>query len=136
MKGQSGNPSGRPKGIPNPTAQLRRMIDAVAIVKRLERSALEGDVQAARTLLERVLPPLRSTTEPVILPGHPFEADLTAQARAVLLAVSQGKLAPDLGSQLVAAIGSVARVSEVDELLRRLKILEDDYAKDRKPQNC
>src|SRR6185312_13994909 len=67
--GESGNPRGRPKGTPNPSTKLRRMIDAEAIVKKLETVALAGDVQAARTLLERALPVYRLTAEPVKVDG-------------------------------------------------------------------
>jgi hypothetical protein len=49
---------------------------------------------------------------------------LTDQGRAVLSAVSAGALAPSQGSQLIAAIGALARVAEIDELERRLSALE------------
>lgn len=122
--GQSGNPKGRPKGIPNPQARLRKMINAEAIVKKLETAALGGDVQAARTLLERALPVYRATAEPVTVDGIRGTDSLTDKARAVLEAVAEGKVPPDVGAQLVAAIGTVARVAEVDELLRRIEALE------------
>jgi len=49
---------------------------------------------------------------------------LTDQGRAVLSAVSAGALPPGQGSQLIAAIGALARVAEIDELERRLSALE------------
>jgi hypothetical protein len=122
--GKSGNPAGRPKGIPNPSRVLRQMIDAEAIVKRLEQAALSGDVAAARTLLERALPVYRSAAAPVELPELEAAGDFTDKARAVLAAVAGGKIPPDLGAQLVGAIGSVARLAEVDELIRRVAALE------------
>jgi hypothetical protein len=126
--GESGNPKGRPKGIPQPSTRLRQMIDAEAIVMQLEKAALGGDVQAARTLLERALPVYRVAAEPVDLPELDAAEDLTAKARAVLDAVARGKVPPDLGAQLVSAIGNVARVAEVDELLRRVNALEKENA--------
>jgi len=100
------------------------MIDAEAIVKKLEAAALGGDVQAARTLLERALPVYRVTAEPVMVDGIRCADSLTDKARAVLEAVAEGKIPPDVGAQLVTAIGTVARVAEVDELLRRIEALE------------
>lgn len=49
---------------------------------------------------------------------------LTDKARVVLEAVADGRVPPDIGAQLVTAIGTVARVAEVDELLRRIEALE------------
>jgi hypothetical protein len=126
--GVSGNPKGRPPGIPNPSTKLRQMIDAEAIVKRLEEAALAGDVAAARTLLERALPLYRVAAAPVDLPELESAEDLTAKAHAVLDAVAKGRVPPDLGAQLVSAIGNVARVAEVDELLRRVDALEKERA--------
>ena len=124
-KGQSGNPNGRPKGIPNPQARLRKMINAEGIVKKLEAAALAGDVQAARTLLERALPVYRAAAAPVRLPELAAAQSLTEKAKAVLDAVAREQVPPDLGAQLIAALGNVARVAEIDELERRIRTLEE-----------
>lgn len=126
-KGQSGNPDGRPKGIPNPQARLRKMINAEAIVRKLETAALAGDVQAARTLLERALPVYRAAAAPVRLPELAETQSLTAKAGTILDCVARGKIPPDLGSQLIAALGNVARVAEIDELARRIEALEKQH---------
>lgn len=122
--GQSGNQAGRAKGSINVATRLRKMIDVEAIVKKLETAALAGDVKAARTLLERALPVYRATAEPVQVAAIRGAETLTDKARAVLEAVADGSVPPDIGAQLVAAIGTVARVAEVDELLRRIEALE------------
>ena len=127
--GKSGNPAGRPKGIPNPQTKLRRMIDAEGIVAKLQEAALAGDVQAARTLLERALPVYRASAEPVQLPGLNDALELADKAQAVLAAIADGSIPPDLGAQLVTAIGTVARVAEVDELARRIAALEEHHGK-------
>lgn len=123
--GQSGNPAGRAKGSINVSTRLRKMIDVPAIVKALQEAALKkGDVQAARTLLERALPVHRATAEPVKVVGVREAETLTDKARVVLEAVAAGSVPPDIGAQLVTAIGAVARVAEMDELLRRIEELE------------
>lgn len=122
--GQSGNPKGRAKGSINISTRLRKMIDVESILKKLQKAALTGDVQAARTLLERALPVYRLTAEPVMVPGIHGAATLTDKARVVLEAVANGRIPPDIGAQLVAAIGTVARVAEMDELLDRIEALE------------
>ena len=121
--GQSGNPTGRKPGT-GEVARLRAAIaeHVPAIIERLTRQALDGDVQAARLLLERSIAPLKSIepTQALALP----DGTLTEQGRAVLAAVAGGLLAPSQGSALLSAIGALARVSEVDELTRRIEALE------------
>lgn len=92
------------------------------IIERLVAAALQGDTGAARLLLERVCPPLKATEEPAPL-ALP-DGTLTEQGRAVLGAVAAGELAPGQGAALLGAIGTLARVAEVDELERRLTALE------------
>lgn len=93
------------------------------IIGQLVEAAKGGDVQAARLLLERVLPPMKPTelAVPLALP----DGSLTEQGRAVLAAVSVGDLAPGQGAQLLAAIGALARVAEIDELTDRIEKLEE-----------
>lgn len=125
VPGVSGNAAGRPRGSINVSTRLRKMIDAEKIIQKLQGAALSGDVAAARTLLERALPVYRTSAEPVDLPEIVAADNLTAKASAVLDAVAAGRVPPDVGAGLVAAIGSVARLAEVDELLRRVTALED-----------
>ena len=121
--GQSGNPAGRAPGS-GEVAKLRATIaeHVPALVAVLVERALGGDVGAARLLLERVIPPLKAAEEaaPLALP----DGTLTEQGRAVLGAVAAGELAPGQGAALLAAIGTLARVVEVDELERRIAALE------------
>jgi hypothetical protein len=130
-KGESGNAAGRPRGIPNPSTRLRQMIDTAAIIERLQTAALAGDVTAARTLLERALPVHRSTAEPVTLPELEAAERLTDKAKAVLSAIANGRLPPDVGSSLLTSLSTVSKILEIDELARRVATLEArNHAKD------
>ena len=124
--GQSGNPKGRPAGT-GEVAKLRAAIagNVPAILESLTTAALAGDVQAARLLLERALPPIKPVeqSQPLSLP----DGTLTEQGRAVLAAVAAGELAPGQGAALLGAIGTLARVAEIDELARRIEALEDRH---------
>lgn len=126
--GVSGNPKGRPKGQ-GPFAAVREEIAGhmPAIITRLAEQAKEGDVAAARLLMERIYPALKPVEVPVPLelPG----ASLSDDGRAVLAAVASGVVAPTQGAALVAAIGALARVVEIDELSNRISILEEKHAK-------
>ncbi|PUE62578.1 hypothetical protein B9Z45_03090 [Limnohabitans sp. 2KL-17] len=124
--GQTGNPKGRPPGRSQITL-LRESIagDVPEILAGLVTAAKAGDVQAARLVLERVLPPVKPIEQAIELD---LTGDtLTDQGRAVLGAVSAGALAPGQGSQLIAAIGALARVAEIDELTARITALEGKH---------
>lgn len=121
-KGTSGNPSGRPK---SESAELRAKLAAhgVAVANVVLAAAKGGDLTACKLILERLLPPLKSTTAPVQVEIPP-DLGLTDSGRAILKAVAGGELAPDTGAQLVAALGGLARITEIDELEQRLAALE------------
>ena len=62
MKGQSGNPKGRPRKSQKTMAQLRSQISEHLpdVIEVLADAAKEGDVQAARILVERCVPSMRA----------------------------------------------------------------------------
>jgi hypothetical protein len=121
--GQSGNPKGRQPG----TGEVAKLCSAIAhhvpaIVEKLTSAALAGDVGAARLLQERVSPPLKATEDTAML-ALP-DGRLADQGRAVLAAVAAGELPSSQGAALLGAIGTLARVAEVDELTARVEALE------------
>ena len=127
--GQTGNPNGRPPGQSQIT-RLRASLaaDVPDILAGLVLAAKGGDVQAARLILERVLPPVKAIEQAVRL-ELPDGDTLTAKGRAVLASVAAGELAPGQGAALLGAIGTLARVAEIDELARRIEVLEEKNAK-------
>lgn len=122
--GQSGNPAGRKPGT-GEVARLREGIasELPAIIAKLVTAAKNGDTQAARLLLERVLPPVKSVGHPVRL-SLPDGDDLSAQGAAIVRAVANGEISPDQGGEMLAGLGALARIREVDELERRIGLLE------------
>ena len=126
--GESGNPAGRKPG----TGEVSKVRAAIAdrvpeLLAKLMAQALDGDTAAARLLLERAVAPLKAAEQPqaVNLAGD----SLTDQGRAVLASVAAGELAPGQGAALLAGIGTLARVSEIDELAARVAALEERNAK-------
>lgn len=123
QRGVSGNPAGRRPG----TGEVARLRAAIAehlpeIIDKLKVAALNGDVAAARLLLERVIPPTKAAEDVAALQLP--DGTLTAQGRAVLAAVGAGDLAPGQGAALLASLGTLARITETDELVRRIETLE------------
>lgn len=123
-KGQSGNPRGRrAKGLAT-AERLRNALveDLPAILETLVTKAKDGDIMAAKTILERVLPPLKAIEVPAFL--APLDGSLVEQGKTVLAAMAAGTLAPGQAVQVLGGIAAQARIVEVDELVRRLAALE------------
>lgn len=126
--GQSGNPKGRPPGR-GQSAQFREALSSKLpeVLQAVVQAACAGDMQAARLVLDRCLPalkPLEATIEGLALPT----GTLTQQATDILASVSRGEVAPGQAAQLIGAVGSVAKLMEVDELSARIEALEKAHA--------
>jgi hypothetical protein len=122
---KSPNPAGRPKGTTPHSKLMHRMLaDADGIVDAIVAKALEGDTGAASLILSRVIPALKAQAEKV-----QFDFDSTApasqQVEAVLGAMSGGIIAPDVGKQVIDAIGALSHVRATEELEARITALEE-----------
>ena len=124
-KGQSGNPQGRPKGS-GISAKLRQAIEgeAEAIIKAMIEQAKAGDMQAAKALLDRVLPALKPESQTIDLPELVAADTMANKAKAAIDAAGAGTVSPSAAADLVAAIAGLARVVEVTELQQRLEAIE------------
>ncbi|MDB4438244.1 DUF5681 domain-containing protein [bacterium] len=121
-KGTSGNPKGRPK---SELAALRKQIvpEAQAILQQVVDKALDGDLTAAKLILDRVLPPLKPVSAPVT--GHIDQAKtLAGQAQAILTAASSGEVSSDIAAQLIQAVANLCRIVETEELKDRIQAIE------------
>ena len=131
QKGKSGNPAGRPRGT-GKADKLRRAIegDIEAIIEAMVTAAREGDVSAAKLLLDRAIPALKPMDTPVSLPTG---GSLPETGAAILAAVGDGKVTPDQGAKLLQGLGALARVEEIGELRARLDSLERVLASREEP---
>jgi len=122
---KSPNPAGRPKGISDKRAKLaeRMLNDAGGIVDKMIAQALEGDAQAATLILSRVMPALRAQAEKVEF-CFDASASVTEQAEAVLQAIADGRVAPDVGKQILEGISTLYGIKQIAELEGRLAALE------------
>ena len=123
-KGQSGNPHGRrAKGLAT-AERLRNALvkDLPGILETIVKAAKGGDIQAGRTILERVLPPLKAIEVPVQLEA--LTGTLSDQGQTILRAMGEGALSSGQAVQLLGAIAAQARIVEVDDFAKRLEVLE------------
>ncbi|WDH33911.1 hypothetical protein PUP62_24225 [Pseudomonas chlororaphis] len=91
------------------------------MTRKVLAAAKKGDMQACRLILERLVPPIKPTSEPVQFELD--DADLPSAARSIMRAVAGGQLAPNQGKSLIDGLGAVARVIEVAELQKAIEEL-------------
>ena len=120
--GVSGNPAGRPKGQ-HPAHKLRNAIveSMPQIIENLVNLAKNGDVAAAKVLLDRVCPTLKPQAMPINLPVN---GSLAEQGGEIIKATMTGQIPPDIGSQLITALTHQAKIVEIDDVIKRLEVLE------------
>ena len=122
--GQSGNPAGRPKGALGKSTRWREALEphGDALFKVAVSHALSGDMTALKLCLERISPPVKATSDPVLfdLSGD----TLRAKAESVLQAIADGVIDVDSGRKLIGAISDLGKIIEVDSILERLEALE------------
>jgi hypothetical protein len=118
QKGSSGNPRGRPLGT-NEIGKLRAALarHVPEIVAAMVEAAKGGDVGAAKLILERAIPALRSEELPVSLEG--FAGNRTQLTSAVVQAIADGKLDTSRGGRLIALLAP----SVLDEKMSRFEHL-------------
>jgi len=94
-----------------------------ALVEKSVELALNGDTQALKLCLERLIPPIRSAEMPV--QAEIAGETLADQARSVVNLAGSGEHTLREVTGLMQAVATMARVIDVDELERRIAALED-----------
>jgi hypothetical protein len=118
MKGQSGNPAGKPKGARHcATLAAETLLDgeAEALTRKAIELALAGDPIALRLCLDRILPPRRERPLRFVLPELRSAADAGAAMAAILAAVASGDTCLAEASELAKLVDAFIRGAEVAE---------------------
>ena len=130
--GQSGNPSGKPKGSLNRvTLAIQSLLDGEG--EELTRKAIElakdGDLTALRLCLERICPPRKSRPIAIDLPDVKTCEGVSQAQPIVVQAVGEGELTPDEGQVLSNILESRRKSIETEDHERRLIELEKEINK-------
>lgn len=120
-KGQSGNPSGRPK---QESARIREQLNQHSdeIIATLLEKIKEGDTAALKMALDRISPALKPTSQKVQIEAS--SSNLEDMSKAVMQAIINGTYSTDTLKDITASIGTLARVEEVTALREKLESME------------
>ena len=128
IRGRSGNPSGRPRGIRNKSAQLVEALlagDAEEISISVIHAAKNGDMTAARLVLDRILPTRKDSPINITLPPIRTVKDVTTAMSELLASVATGELTPDEGQQLSKLLESYLKTLVSSDIETRLSAIEN-----------
>jgi hypothetical protein len=129
VKGESGNPAGRPLGSKNRQTLLEQALlegEGEAIMRRLIDNALENEKLSLRLCTERMVPRMKAEAraKPFELPPINSVADLLPALSAIQAGVASGELSPAEAAALSDVVNrwtTAVQAVEFDARLRQLK---------------
>ena len=118
---------GRPEGSRNKASLMAEKLmegDAEAVIKTVVERAKGGDIQAARLILDRIVPVRKGRPVQIQLPDMAGAGDVVNALSATLKAVSEGDLTPDEAQALAHLLEVHRRAIETTDLEDRIEKLE------------
>jgi hypothetical protein len=127
--GRSGNPSGKPRGARHRTSILAEQLmqtDAAEIVKAVIQKAKEGDMVAAKIVIDRIAPIRKGAPISVELPSIKTAEGVADAMNALLREMAAGEITPAEASIIAAVIDVRRRTIETVEHEARIAHLESN----------
>jgi len=117
--GHSGNPKGRPSSS---SQDIRDCLskESHKVAEVIIKEALKGKPWACKLVFERLCPPLKAQASTVKF-ALPNQDNPIEMAKNLLNSIASGTLPPDIGSQLVAAVTQLVRITDTQQ-----KLLNDE----------
>ena len=120
---------GRAEGSRNKaTIALEKMLadDGADVVKAVIEKAKDGDMTAARLVLDRVVPVRRGRPIEIKLPQITTPADVLAALSATIGQMAAGEITPDEAAVVTGVLDSQRRAAELVDIEARLTLLEQE----------
>jgi len=133
-RGQSGNPSGRPRGSSNRATRAAELLldsEATALTRKAVELALAGDQAALRLCLDRTVAPRRERSVELALPPIHSATDILGAIKVITGAVGRGAITPSEGVALSNMIETFLRAIDTSDFENRLRQLEESQAASR-----
>ena len=127
QKGKSGNPAGKPPGTRNKMTLLAEALldnEAEALARVAIDRALEGDPQALRLCLDRIVPPRKDRPISFAMPKIESASDAAGAMAAILAAVADGSITAGEAEGVTRLVETYVKVLEASEFEDRLTALE------------
>src|SRR5262245_9304565 len=123
---QSGNSGRKPGSRNRRTVFLEQMLegDAEKIAKAVIKAAQNGDMQAARLVLDRCYPAPKGRFVEFDMPEMKTVDDLIPAYSAITTAISDGHITVEEGATLAGIIELRRKAIETAELAKRIDVLE------------
>ncbi len=132
VRGKSGNQSGRPRGSQNKSHMRLRAIlaeDAESVLQRVITAALEGDMLAARLILDRALP--RRVCRPPMdlnLPALKTAADAAASLAKITHGIENGYISTAEGVDLATIVGGFTETLLARTMAAQIEALQEQLS--------
>ena len=126
--GKSGNPKGKAPGTRNKVpARIEQLLanEGEAVVGAVLTKAKEGDMQAARLVLDRICPPRKGHPVNIDLPTIECADDVMSAIQTVLTTVARGDMSLEEARLLAGIIETARRGIELVDFAKQIEELEE-----------
>src|SRR5512135_1531773 len=95
------------------------------VVNAVIDKAIEGDISAAKLILDRLVPPLRATDPPVNIPRPGDSDDIADQSRLILDSLLSGGVGPNIALRIMQGLALHQTMTDIRDLEARISRLEE-----------
>lgn len=128
-KGESGNPAGKKPGTLNKRTRLAKLLEAHAekLIDKTVELALDGEVNALRLCIERLIP--KATSQQVEIDIKDFDIEnldnLSAVGKQIITATTSGIISPDEARQMMGVLDAQRKLVEHVDMGKKLDELSE-----------
>lgn len=127
--GESGNPSGRPKGSRNRASVIAEELldgEGEAIMRRAIEAATAGEPVALRLCIDRILPKSRGRRVELDVPHIERAQDLVTACASVIDAAARGDITTGEAAEWMSLLDRQRKVIETADLAVRVELIEQE----------
>ena len=130
LKGQSGNPAGKPAGARNrATIVAEQLFDNASgeVSREALAQALNGNAAVLRLIVTRLIGPRRHRASSFAMPPLQGAADVAPAIAAIAAAAAEGAISTAEASEMSQVVERYSRALAADEIETRLQRLESAF---------